>query len=185
MLSTIRVFMRQINPLKEIEDNFKTAFIIQKLSAFFMIYLVSAVVVEGIIICVFTAMGYDFLHGELPDGEWVELLPLYGFAGFAMATILYVRLVEKKPLSGVMFTLNRKFVLLFGINFIFGGVLVGMTAGMLCLTGSYTFSGFGRFDGIMFGMSLLAYGIQGTAMVWSLQEQKAGEPWTLAKSYMN
>lgn len=76
-MKVFRKFMRKIHPLKEIEDNSKAEYIIQKLSAFFIIYLLSAVVVEGIIICVFTAMGYDFLHGELPDGEWVELLPLY------------------------------------------------------------------------------------------------------------
>lgn len=156
-------FMKRIHPLKQIEDNSKAEYIIQKLSAFFIIYLLSAVVVEGIIICLFTAMGYDFLHGELPEAEWVELLPLYGFAGFGMGTLLYVRLVEKKPLSGMMFRFNRKFVLYFGINFVFGGALVSGVAVLLWLTGNYTFSGVGRFDAAMFGMRLLAYVIQGMA----------------------
>lgn len=48
-------------------------YIIKKLSAFILIYVISAVLGEGIIIGILCGMGYDPLHGGIPEGQMGEL----------------------------------------------------------------------------------------------------------------
>lgn len=155
-------FIKNINPFKERKNNSKIEYVIQKILAFFIIYLTSAVVMEGIIILVFTIMGYDPLHGEMPAGNIVELIPFYGFIGFGIMTILYVKQIEKQNLSGITGQLNERTVYRFIKNFIYGGFLTGVVVILLWITGNYTFSGFGKPDNILL-MGLPAYVIQGTA----------------------
>ena len=44
-------------------------------------------------------MGYDPLHGIMPDGQISELLLYYGFLVFSLVTILYSKFVEKKKIA--------------------------------------------------------------------------------------
>ena len=162
-MGSIHAFLQNINPLKKMENNSKAEYIIQKILAFLIIYLVSAVVVEGIIILIFTAMGYDLLHGIMPTGDMFDLLPLFGFAGFGVFTIFYMKMIEKKRLSEIKVVINRKFFWHFFINFIFGGILVGFVIFILWIGGYFEFSMIGKPSITVLFMGLLAYGIQGMA----------------------
>lgn len=71
-------------------------YIIKKLFAFVLIYGGSAILGEGIIIGILFGMGYDPLHGVMPEGQISELLLYYGFVIFSLVTLLYCRFVEKK-----------------------------------------------------------------------------------------
>lgn len=160
--SDIKTFIKNINPLKDMENNSRIEYCIQKILAFIIIYLVTAVMMEGIIILIFTMMGHDLLHGDMPAGNVVELLPLYGFIGFGIVTILYIKLIEKQSLSGIMWQLNGRSVCRFIKRFIFGGFMVGVTVILLWITGNYDFSGFGKPNSMLL-QGLAAYVIQGTA----------------------
>lgn len=110
----------------------------------------------------FMVLGYDFLQGEMPSGLWVQFLPLYGFAGFGLLTILYVKVIKKRNLSDIMLYMNRKGITDFLKSFLIGLLLVVMTLSALLLTDYYTFHGFGKLDGSIFVMGFLAYLIQGS-----------------------
>lgn len=155
-------FIKNINPLKAMENNSRIEYCIQKILAFLIIYLAAAVMMEGIIILTFTIMGYDLLHGDMPAGNIVGLLPLYGFIGFGIVTILYIKLIEKQSLSGIMCQLNGRSAYRFIKNFIFGGLMVGVVVILLWITGNYKFSGFGKPNSMLL-QGLAAYVIQGTA----------------------
>ena len=79
-------------------------YVAKKLLAFGLIYGVSAVIGEGIIIGVLYGMGYDPLQGEIPGGLVGELLPYYGFSLFLLVTIFYCRFVEKRTVREIGFT---------------------------------------------------------------------------------
>lgn len=158
----ISKFMKAINPIKRIEANTKIEYVIQKVVAFMLIYLSAAIIMEVIIILLFTALGYNFMQGEMPSGLWARYLPLCGFIGFALITILYVKAVEKRGLSDIKICLNARLLLKFIVNFIIGSVLVGMYILILTISGSIHFIGFGEIDSTMIILGLIAFVIQGT-----------------------
>ena len=51
-------------------------------------------------------MGYDPLHGVMPVGQIVELLPYYGFIIFSLVTLNYCRFVEKRTIKSIGFSGN-------------------------------------------------------------------------------
>ncbi|MBE5966647.1 MAG: CPBP family intramembrane metalloprotease [Lachnospiraceae bacterium] len=158
----VKNFLKNSNPFKAIEENSKLEYVIQKVLGFGFIYAISAFVMEGIIILIFTCLGYDLLHGEMPSGVWVKLLPLYGFAGFGVNTLLYVKFIEKRKLSSILLYANKRSLFQFVYNFIVGFLLVGVMIGILIITGNYKFAGFGRIDIVTLILGLSAYIIQGS-----------------------
>lgn len=158
----IKNFLKNINPFKVIEGNSKIEYTIQKVIGFCLIYGISAFLMEGVIILLFTCLGYNLLHGEMPEGEWVKLLPLYGFLGFGINTLLYVKVIEKRNLSSVLIHVDNKFLFRFLYNFVVGSLLVGATISILIITGGYNFLGFGRLNIDTLILYLLAYSIQGS-----------------------
>lgn len=158
----VKNFLKNINPFKAIEENSKIEYVIQKVLGFGFIYAISALVMEGVIILLFAGLGYDLLHGEMPTGVWVKLLPLYGRAGFIAGTLLYVKFIEKRKLSSILLHVDKKFLFRFLYNLFVGCLLVGVTISILIITGSYKFAGFGRLDIVTLLLCLLAYVIQGS-----------------------
>ena len=162
-MSTIINILKNINPLKEIKSNSKVEYVVQKLLAFLLIYFSAALLMEVVVIFVFNILGYNLLSGEMPRGVWVDLLPLYGFIGFAVLTILYVRIIEKRSLSFMMLEWNLYFLKILIKNFFIGIILVSGIVAVLFVSENYTFIGLGDFNITVVAMSLLAYIIQGSA----------------------
>lgn len=149
-----------IFPLKESNNGGRVTFVISKVLAFLLIYFGTAVIVEGIIMLTFGLLGYDFLHGEMPVGEWVGMLPLFGFICFAILTLLYVKLVEKQKLSSIKLELSAKLFITFVKGIAIGIMLVIIVIGILYITGNYTYKGVGEVKKILL-LWLIAYFIQG------------------------
>jgi len=161
-MSTIIKILRNINPLKESPNCGKLEYVISKILAFLLIYLSAALIMEGIIILIFSSLGYDFLHGEMPKGEWVNLLPFYGFVGFAVLALLYVKIIEKQSLSSIKLEWNSKLLKAFVKGFAIGNILVILLISILLSTGNYKYNGLGKVDKTIV-MWLFAYIIQGVS----------------------
>ena len=137
-----------------------TEYVIKKVLAFILIFFVSGVFGEAIVIGLYTGMGYDPLHGVMPEGQIASLIPFYGYILFSIIAVLYCKLIEKRSLQDIGLT-GRCSDYLLGI-----GIAVGMLAlaVMICLvTGSLSLSGINgdvSVGGIFFWG--LAYIIQGS-----------------------
>lgn len=98
-----KAFFRNINPLNNKQDMPAALYIAKKILAFLLIYGLSAVIGEALIIGILSAMGYDPLNGVMPTGHVAELLKNYGMAVFLAVTLIYCKLVEKRKLKSVGF----------------------------------------------------------------------------------
>jgi len=137
-----------------------TEYIIKKVLAFVLIFFISGILGEAVVIGVYTGMGYDPLHGVMPEGQLASLLPFYGYILFSAVAILYCKLVEKRSLQDVGLT-GRGTDYLSGIGM---AVVMLVLVVLTCLvTGSVSFIGINRNVSIK-GLLLwgLAYIIQGS-----------------------
>lgn len=134
-------------------------YIVKKLLAFILIYGVSAVLGEGIIIGILLGMGYDPLHGVMPEGQISELLFYYGFVVFSLLTLLYCRLVEKKNTKDIVFY-GKPIEYLTGT--LLASILLVIIIGIGCIFDSITFSGFSTHINVKsLLLWIFAFGIQG------------------------
>ena len=141
----MRKFIRKISPFNNETEMASPLYIIKKLLAFFVLYFLGAVIGEGIIFGIFYAMGYDPLHGELPDGDWVIRLSYYGYIIQIALTLLFWRLFEKRRLCDM------------GLNKKVGGFLKGVGIAVLLLAvivAVSCISGVMRFEKISFNAKL-------------------------------
>ena len=63
--------------------------------------MISAIIGEGVIIGILTAMGYDPLHDVMPDGTFAQIMPYYGFTLFILITILFGETYREAQYQGV------------------------------------------------------------------------------------
>lgn len=150
-----------LNPFNNATNMSSAEYIIKKLLAFALIYVVSAVLGEGIIIGILCGMGYDPLHGIMPAGEISEWLRYYGFLIFFLVTLLYCRVVEKKNIKCVSFLGNT---IEYFSGALVAAILLLLILGIGCLCGSIHFCGFDtnvNMKSIL--LWVLAFGIQGAA----------------------
>ena len=150
-----------LNPLSSEQDMSAAAFVLKKSLAFALIYWGSAVLGEGIIIGLLSAMGYDPLHGVMPAGMLADLLPYYGFVIFALAGIAYCRFVEKRSAASIGLSGNAADYL---IGALLAVILLFIIVCVHVLCGSLTFSGVHKTENIA-GLLLWvpAFAIQGAA----------------------
>ncbi len=136
-------------------------YIIKKLLAFILLYGISAVLGEGIIIGILSVMGYDPLHGVMPEGQIGELLLYYGFVIFSLVTLLYCRFVEKKNANSIGFS-GKVTDYLAGA--LLASILLVVIIGISCISGSIQFLGFNTNVTVKsLLLWILAFGIQGAA----------------------
>ncbi len=102
----ITSIIKNVFPLNRRAEMSKVEYVAKKFSAFILIYFLSAVIGEGIIIGSLMALGYDPLHGDMPKGDAAILLSYYGFAVFATITIIYCKIFEKRTIKDL--GLNKK-----------------------------------------------------------------------------
>ncbi|MGN0342137.1 MAG: lysostaphin resistance A-like protein [Roseburia sp.] len=130
--------LKNISPFNNREEMPTLVYIAKKLLAFLMLYWVAAVAGEAVIIGTLSAMGYDPLHGVMPEGNLAELLSYYGFVIFLLAAVLYCKVVEKRDLKSLGFTGRAA-------DYLVGGgiaaVLLAAIIGVCCVTGSLSWGG--------------------------------------------
>jgi hypothetical protein len=157
----VKQFLLSIQPFSR-RDNSRAEYVIQKFLAFALLYIVSCVVMEAAIILGFSALGYDVLHGVMPDHPIVGMLPLFGYVGFVLLTILYVKRIEKRPLSDILLRADKRSIGLLTGLLAAGTMWVALIMGLFVLSGVYSFSGIGGFS-VTTVLWLLAFIIQGSA----------------------
>lgn len=154
-------FLKNISPFNNREKMPKALYIIKKALAFFLIYILFVGIGEALIIGILSAMGYDPLHGVLPDGNVAMLLKYYGFGVFFVVTLLYCKLFEKRKIKSL--GINKKIYDYF-IGAAFAVVLLAVIVGICCVTGVMSFGGFTSGADVIYLIALFAgFLIQGSA----------------------
>lgn len=163
-LGVAKEVLKKANPFSKYGEDSSVFYIIKKLLAFVAIYLFNAFGMEAAIIISFSAMGYDFLAGEMPDNFFIlNLLPLYGFIFFAIGSILYVKIFEKRKLSDIGITFNLKSIWRFVRGMILSIIVLVPIFAVMCALGIYEFKGFGTINVSMFALYFGAFLFQATS----------------------
>ncbi len=137
-----------------------TVYIIKKLLVFLMIYGISAILGEAVIIGIFYAMGYDPLHGIMPADRVAALFSYYGFSVFLLVTILFCKFVEK-DLDSLGFQNRIRDYLTGGFLAI---ILLMSIIGLCCFSGAISWMGISRNSDKLYLFALLAgFAIQSAA----------------------
>ena len=135
-------------------------YVIKKVLAFILIFYVAGVIGEAALIALYIGMGYDPLHGVMPEGQIAALVPYYGFILFSIVAILYCILIEKRSIQDIGITKKPTDYL---IGTVIAVAMLILVVLICILTGSATFIGINR-DVNIKGMLLwaLAFIIQGS-----------------------
>lgn len=159
----MKIIFKNINPFNDESPNSTIEFVIEKILAFFILYLLSAIILEMTIIGVFLLFGFNVLNGQIPTEEWVNRIPFYGMAGFAFFTIIYIKIVEKRKLSDIGIKLNTKLPIVFVKGIIIGAGMVTVIIGILMASGLCSYQRISGFSMSSCLLWFLAYFIQSLA----------------------
>ena len=152
-MKQVAKFIKMINPFNNREDMPTLAYMVKKLLAFLFIYYVAGMIGgEVIIIGGLSLMGYDPLHGVMPDADILMLIQYYGFICFFISAIIYCRLVEKRTISSLGF--NKRFFDYF-LGAVLAIILLAVTMGICCITGGISFTGIGTNVDYLYTFALL------------------------------
>lgn len=99
------------------------------------------------------AMGKNMLVGDLFDAQTITLMMYYGYAIVIAATLLYWKIVEKKPLSAMGLTKQFGSYL---VGIISGVLMLAVSIGVIVLTGAIEYHGI--FENVNILMILLFVG---------------------------
>lgn len=152
---------KNISPFNNRTDMPKHEFIIKKLLAYILVYVAAMLVGEALVIGGLTVMGYDPLHGEMPDDQHLMyLVTYYGYAVFSLIAILYCKIFEKRSLKSVGFDCKV-------YDWLTGGVIsilmLAVIIAVCCITGSMSFAGSSSGSGLkIMLLTALAFVIQGS-----------------------
>ena len=146
-------YVKMLNPFNNLEEMPAVIYTIKKVLAFIVLYWVSAVLGESVILGGLYLAGYDALHGVMPTGFVAELLLYYGFAVFLLVTIRYCKGIEKRTVSSMGF--NKKIP-----DYLIGGVvaivLLAVIMGVCCVLGGISYEGVGKEINGVYMIGLLA-----------------------------
>lgn len=149
----MKQFIKNIIPFNNRTEMHPIMFIIKVVLSFFLCKFAGEIIAEGVVILIHFAVGKNPLEGKMFDPQTITMITYYGYIIVIGITLLYWKLIWKKPLSEI------------GITKKIGSYFIGMAAGaglvVICalaavLTGAIQFNGiFGNIDYItillMFG----------------------------------
>lgn len=160
-MQEIKKYLKVISPFNNMDEIPKSAYIVKKLLAFFVIYMAAAFIGEGIVIAILLANGYDFMHGVMPSDSIMNLLTYYGFIIYLLVTLVYCKFVEKRPIKSMGFNKSiLEYILGMGIAAILLIVIMVVTS----LLGGSSYLGIGKdIDWIYLFVLLGGFVIQGMA----------------------
>lgn len=135
----MKQFLKNILPLNNRTEMPKALFAIKKVLAFWLCYIAGLFIAEGVIILLHFALGKNMLVGDVFDAQTITLITYYGYIIIAGVTLLYWKLIEKKPLSEM--GLTKRFGNYF-IGVIAGVILLVVSVFVIVLTGNIEYHGF-------------------------------------------
>lgn len=130
--------LRMISPFNNESDIPEALYVIKKVLAFILIFIVSSLLAEVIVIAIHFAIGLNPLNGEMLSLQSMLLMKYYGRLTFSILTILYCTLVEKRTIKSMGF--NRKIIGYFK-GILLAIALLGFSLGFIVLTGNITYNG--------------------------------------------
>ena len=152
-------FVKNISPFNNRTDMPSILYIVKIILIFWVCKIAGEIIAEGVVILIHFALGMNVLEGEMFDSQTITLITYYGYIIVIGITILYWKLILKKPLSEM------------GITKRFGNYFVGAAVGVflvmisvtaVMLTGTIKYNGvFGNIDFAVILLMLGGFIIQG------------------------
>lgn len=149
----MKQLLKNISPFNNRTEMPMALFVVKKILAFWLCYIAGLFIAEGVVILLHFACGKNMLVGDVFDAQTITLITYYGYIVISGVALLYWKLIEKKPLSGMGITKH------FGNYFIgavTGVILLAVSAAVVVLTGNITYQGF--FENADIFMILLLFG---------------------------
>lgn len=134
----MKQFLENVLPINNRTEMPVALFVVKKILAFWLCYIVGLFLAEGVIILLHFALGKNMLVGDVFDAQTITLITYYGYIVISGVALLYWKLIEKKPLSEMGFTKH------FGnyfIGAIIGVLLLAVSVVAIILTGNMEYHG--------------------------------------------
>ncbi len=135
----MKEFLKNISPFNNRAEMPKGVFILKKVLAFFVCYAVGLLIAEGLAILLHFICGKNIFKGEMFDDWTITLITYYGYCVMLTVTVLYWKLIEKKPLKEM--GLTKRFNVFF-LGAVIGVLLVSLSLCVVVLTGSIQYLGY-------------------------------------------
>lgn len=134
----MRQILRNISPFNNRTEMPTALFVVKKILAFWLCYIVGLFTAEGVVILLHFALGKNVFVGEMFDAQTITLITYYGYIVMAGVALLYWKLIEKKHLSEM--GLTKQFGNYF-IGLIGGVLLLAVSVIVIILTGNIEYQG--------------------------------------------
>ena len=155
----MKQLLKSISPFNNREAMPAALFIIKKILAFFLCYIVGSFAAEGAVILLHFAAGKNVFAGEMFDLQTITLIKYYGFIIMAGVALLYWKVIEKKPLMkmGITKELGSYF-----IGAMMGAVLLAVSVAAIMMAGGFVYRGmYKSIDILMIFLLTSGFVIQG------------------------
>ncbi len=134
----MKKYLRMISPFNNESEMPKALYVIKKVLAFILIYIISSLLAEAIAIAAHFAIGLNPINGEMLSLQSMLLMKYYGFFIFSILTMLYCKFVEKRTIKSMGFNRN---IIGFLKGILLATALLGLSLGFIVLTGNITYNG--------------------------------------------
>lgn len=152
-------FLKNILPFNNRTEMPTILFVIKKILAFWLCYILGLFVGEGVIILLHFACGKNMLVGDVFGTQIITLIAYYGYIVMFGIGLLYWKLIEKKTLSEM--GLTKRFGNYF-IGAVIGVILLAVSVFAIVLTGNIEYQGFfGNADIMMILLLVGGFIVQG------------------------
>lgn len=152
-------FVKNISPFNNRTDMPSILYVVKIVLAFWVCKIAGEIIAEGVVILIHFALGKNVLKGEMFDPQTITLITYYGYIIVIGITILYWKLILKKPLSEMGIT--KRFSNYF-VGAAVGVILVMISVAAVMLTGTIKYNGvFKSIDFVMILLMLGGFIIQG------------------------
>lgn len=135
----MKQFLKNILPFNNRAEMPTALFVVKKILAFWLCYIVGLFVAEGFVILLHFALGKNMLVGDVFEPQTITLITYYGYIIVLGVALLYWKLIEKKSLSEMGMT--KRFGNYF-IGVIVGVLLLAVSVFSIVLTGNIEYQGF-------------------------------------------
>lgn len=134
----IKQLLKNISPFNNRTEMPTVLFIIKKILAFWLCYIVGLFVAEGVVILLHFAFGKNMLVGDVFDPQTITVITYYGYIVMAGIGLLYWKIIEKKPLAEM--GLTKHFASYF-VGVAVSVILLALTVAVVVLTGCIEYRG--------------------------------------------
>lgn len=135
----MKQLLKNISPFNNRTEMSAALFIVKKILAFFVCYVVGLFAAEGVVILLHFVLGKNVFAGEMFDTQTITLITYYGYIVMAGVALMYWKRIEKKPLTEM--GLTKHFGNYF-IGAIVGVILIAVSVFAIVLTGNIEYHGF-------------------------------------------